>query len=225
MRRVVECRACPRLVAWREQSAANPPRRYRGEDYWARPVPGFGDATARLLIVGLAPAAHGGNRTGRVFTGDSSGDFLFPALFRAGFASQPESTSRDDGLVLNDAYVAAAVRCAPPDNRPTPAEFARCRPYLEEEIAALTKLRVIVALGALAWATTLRSLSALGMKIPRPVPVFGHGAEIRLEKYLLIGSYHVSRQNTNTGRLTVPMFDAIFERVRRELSAPISSIP
>ena len=214
----MECRACPRLVAWREQSAADPPRRYRGEAYWARPVPGFGDPEARLLLVGLAPAAHGGNRTGRVFTGDSSGDFLFPALFRAGFASQEASTSRDDGLALHDAYIAAAVRCAPPDNRPTPAEFARCRPYLDSEIAALTKLRVIVALGALAWGSTMRSLSALGMKVPRTAPSFGHGAEVLLEGFLVIGSYHVSRQNTNTGRLTVPMFDAIFERVLREVS-------
>ncbi|MEO6323523.1 MAG: uracil-DNA glycosylase [Thermoanaerobaculia bacterium] len=217
--RVVACRACPRLVAWREQSAADPPKRYRGETYWARPVPGFGDFAARLLIVGLAPAAHGGNRTGRVFTGDSSGDFLFPALHRAGFASQPTSTTADDGLSLNDAYIAAAVRCAPPDNRPTPGEFERCRSYLEEEIAALRELEVIVALGALAWTTTLRSLASLGTTIPRPAPEFKHGALAPLGKFRLIGSYHVSRQNTNTGRLTAPMFDAIFERVRTELSA------
>ena len=159
-REVSRCRACPRLVAWREAAAANPPRRFRGERYWARPVPGFGDPGARLLVVGLAPAAHGGNRTGRVFTGDASGDFLFAALHRAGFANQARSVSRGDGLVLHGAYVAAAARCAPPDNRPTPAEFTRCRPFLVREIAALRNLRVVLALGAHAWRASIEALVA-----------------------------------------------------------------
>ena len=167
---IVSCRACPRLVAWREEAAAHPPRRFRGQRYWARPVPGFGDPGARLLVVGLAPAAHGGNRTGRVFTGDSSGDFLFAGLCRAGFANQARSVSRDDGLELRDAWIAAAVRCAPPDNRPTPLEFATCRPFLAREIAALANLRVVLALGALAWRSALEALEENEIAIPRPRP-------------------------------------------------------
>lgn len=210
---IAACRLCPRLVAWREASAAAPPRRFRGETYWARPVPGFGDPEARFLIVGLAPAAHGGNRTGRVFTGDSSGDFLFAALHRAGLASQATSVSRGDGLTLRDTWIAAAVRCAPPANRPTPEEFARCRPFLVRERMALPGLKVVLALGALAWESALPVLGA-----PRPRPAFGHGKEIRpgdgpLGGPLLVGSYHVSRQNTNTGRLTPAMLDAVLARV------------
>ena len=218
-REVEACRTCPRLVAWREESAAKPPRRFAGETYWARPVPGFGDPAARLLLVGLAPAAHGGNRTGRVFTGDSSGDFLFAALHRAGFASQPESVRCGDGLSLRDAYVLAPVRCAPPDNRPTPDEFDRCRPFFSRELALLPGVRVFLALGGLAWASTLRVLADAGAAVPRPAPAFGHGAEATLElpgrgRISLLGSYHVSRQNTNTGRLTPAMFDAGLARAK-----------
>ncbi len=203
------CRLCPRLVAWREAAAAAPPRRFRGQTYWARPVPGFGDPAARLLIVGLAPAANGGNRTGRVFTGDPSGDFLYAALHRAGFASQALSASRDDGLKLRDAYVAAAVRCAPPDNRPTPEEFSRCRPFLERERAALPRLRVVLALGALAWGSCLHVFGAA-----RPRPPFGHGREHRLpDGAWLVGSYHVSQRNTSTGLLTPAMLDSILATV------------
>jgi len=215
---IVSCRACPRLVAWREEAAAHPPRRFRGERYWARPVPGFGDPAARLLIVGLAPAANGGNRTGRVFTGDSSGDFLFAALHRVGFANQALSVSRGDGLALRDAWIAAAVRCAPPDNRPTPAEFARCRPFLAREIALLGNLRVVLALGALAWRSALEALRENGTAIPRPRPAFGHGAEVDLGRLILLGSYHVSQQNTNTGRLTPAMLDAVLVRAKHVFS-------
>jgi uracil-DNA glycosylase len=179
-------------------------------------VPGFGDPAARLLVVGLAPAANGGNRTGRVFTGDSSGDFLFAALYRAGFASQARSVSKDDGLALRGAWIAAAVRCAPPDNRPTPAEFARCRPFLAREIAALTDVRVVLALGALAWRSALAALAENKVAIPRPMPKFAHGAKVDLGRVTLFGSYHVSQQNTNTGRLTPAMFDAVLRRVRSE---------
>jgi uracil-DNA glycosylase family 4 len=218
-REIETCRACPRLVAWRQESAAKPPRRFAGDEYWARPVPGFGDPAARLLVVGLAPAAHGGNRTGRVFTGDSSGDFLFAAMHRAGFASQPESTRRGDGLTLSEAYVLAPVRCAPPDNRPTPDEFDRCQPYFARELALLPNVRVFLALGALAWTATLRVLGESGAASPRPVPTFRHGSEVEIDipgrgPVSLLGSYHVSRQNTNTGRLTPAMFDAVLARVR-----------
>jgi uracil-DNA glycosylase family 4 len=217
---IVSCRACPRLVAWREEAAAHPPRRFRGQCYWARPVPGFGDPGARLLVVGLAPAAHGGNRTGRVFTGDASGDFLFAALYRAGFASQPVSVSRDDGLALRGAWIAAAVRCAPPDNRPTPLEFATCRLFLAREIAALGDLRVVLALGALAWRSALEALARNGITVPRPTPKFAHGAEVDLGRVILLGSYHVSQQNTNTGRLTAAMLDAVLKRVNRAMGEP-----
>jgi uracil-DNA glycosylase family 4 len=201
-------------VAWREEAATRPPRRFRGQRYWARPVPGFGDPGARLLVVGLAPAAHGGNRTGRVFTGDSSGDFLFAALYRAGFANQAFSVSRGDGLALHDAWIAAAVRCAPPDNRPTPVEFETCRNFLAREIAALGNLHVVLALGALAWRSALEALARNGVAAPRPTPKFAHGAEVDLGRVILLGSYHVSQQNTFTGRLTAGMFDAVLERVR-----------
>lgn len=224
-REIEACAACPRLVAWREEAAAKPPRRFAAETYWARPVAGFGDPAARLLLVGLAPAAHGGNRTGRVFTGDSSGDFLFAALHRAGFASQPGSTRRGDGLALRDAYVLAPVRCAPPDNRPTPGEFDRCRPFFAREWALLPRVRVVLSLGGLAWASALRVLGDAGAAIPRPAPSFGHGAEAPLDgpgrgRVALLGSYHVSRQNTNTGRLTPAMFDAVLERAKELLAGP-----
>jgi uracil-DNA glycosylase family 4 len=211
------CRLCPRLVEWREASAASPPRRFQGEDYWARPVSGFGDPNARLAIVGLAPAAHGANRTGRMFTGDRSGDWLYAALHRAGYASQPESVRREDGLRLRDAYVTAVVRCAPPANRPTPAERDNCLPYLTRELDLLDRCKTIVALGAFAWAGALRALRELGCEIPRPRPRFGHGAEATIGKWELLGCYHPSQQNTFTGRLTEPMLDRILARAR-ELS-------
>ena len=211
---IVACRACPRLVAWRLEAAANPPRRFRGQSYWARPVPGFGDAGASLLIVGLAPAAHGGNRTGRVFTGDASGDFLFAALHRAGYANQARSILRDDGLELRDAWIAAAVRCAPPDNKPTPLEFARCRQFLAREIDLLSDLRVILPLGAHAWRAAIEALVENGAPRPRPLPKFAHGAEAEIGNTRLVGSYHVSQQNTFTGRLTPPMLDSVLRRTR-----------
>jgi uracil-DNA glycosylase family 4 len=210
---VVECCRCPRLVAWREEAARNPPARFAGQLYWARPVRGFGDPSARVLIVGLAPAAHGGNRTGRVFTGDRSGDFLFAALHRAGFANQATSVSADDGLRLTDIYVAAVNRCAPPVNRPTPAERDNCLPYLAAEITALNQLRVVVCLGAYAWDGALRALAANGHK-PTARPGFNHGAEAQIGPYRLIGSFHPSQQNTFTGRLTPPMLDSVFSRAR-----------
>ena len=216
-REVVACRKCPRLVAWREESARRPPARFRGEHYWARPLPAFGDAEARLLIVGLAPAAHGGNRTGRIFTGDASGDFLFRSLWRAGFANQPTSVSRGDGLSLSAALVTAAVRCAPPGNRPEPSEFRNCRPYLSREIQLLSELRAIVALGGLAFASVLSAWRDLGRDVPRPRPPFGHGREVRLGEVTLLASYHPSQQNTFTGKLTAPMLDSIFRRARQVL--------
>ncbi len=178
-------------------------------EYWGRPLPGFGDPSARVLIVGLAPAAHGGNRTGRIFTGDRSGDWLFAALWRAGFANQALSVSRDDGLALRDCWISAAVRCAPPANRPTPAERDNCLPYLVRELALLERVRAIVCLGGFAWDAVLRALSA-----PRPRPKFGHGASADVDRYTLLGCYHPSQQNTFTGRLTEGMMEAVFERAR-----------
>lgn len=204
---IVGCRRCPRLVAWREQVALDRRASFRDQEYWGRPLPGFGTSDARLLVVGLAPAAHGGNRTGRVFTGDRSGDWLYRALHRAGFASQPTSTARDDGLELRRAYIAAAVRCAPPANVPTPEEATNCQPYLEREIALLDDLRVVVALGdfALRW---LWPIIGSGRR-----PKFGHGLETPLGGgRLLVTSYHPSQRNTFTGLLTEPMFDAVFAR-------------
>jgi len=206
------CRTCPRLTRWREDQAAHPPLRHRGERYWARPISGFGDRNARIAIVGLAPAAHGANRTGRIFTGDRSGDWLFAALHRAGFASQPTSSHRDDGLRLRDVYVTAVVRCAPPANRPTPAERDTCLPYLERELELLKGCRTIVALGGFAWDGTLRALRQLGEAVPRPKPRFGHGSEASVGRWKLLGCYHPSQQNTFTGRLTEPMLDAVFSR-------------
>jgi len=211
---ITGCRRCARLVRCREAAAAEPPKRFVGETYWARPVPGFGDPKARLLVVGLAPAAHGGNRTGRVFTGDRSGDWLYAALHRAGYANQPASTGRGDGLVLTDAYIACIVRCAPPDNKPTPAERDRCLPFFERELAMLPDVRAIIALGAFAWDGVLRAAAALGHAAPRPRPVFAHGATATVGPWQLFGSYHVSQQNTFTGRLTEPMLDAVFAAAR-----------
>ena len=205
---VVECRRCPRLVAWREQVAREKRAAFAGEEYWGRPVPSFGDARARLLVLGLAPAAHGGNRTGRIFTGDRSGDWLFAALWRAGFANQPTSVHRGDGLALSDCWIAAPVKCAPSDNRPTTDERDGCAPYLSSEVALLP-LRIVVALGAFAWDAALRHLGPA-----RPKPRFAHGAEAELGVVTLLGSYHVSQQNTFTGRLTEDMLDAVFARAR-----------
>jgi uracil-DNA glycosylase family 4 len=210
--RVVRCRRCPRLVEWRERTAAHPPRRFSDEAYWARPLPGYGDSRARMVVVGLAPAAHGGNRTGRIFTGDRSGDWLFAALHRAGFANQPVSVRRDDGLRLHGAYVTAVNRCAPPANRPTPSERDNCLPYLVEELRLLGRAKVLVALGSFAWDGALRALRELDQEVPRPKPRFGHGAEAEVGSYTLVGCYHPSQQNTFTGRLTEPMLDRLFER-------------
>jgi uracil-DNA glycosylase family 4 len=206
-RTVVACVACPRLVAWREEVARTKRRAFAGEDYWARPVPGFGDPDPWLMVVGLAPAAHGGNRTGRVFTGDRSGDFLFAALHRAGLASQPQSVRPGDGLRLFGCRVTAAVKCAPPANRPTPQERDRCLPYLVTELVLCPGARVVLALGALAWDAALRALTP-----PRPWPRFGHGAEAPVGERVLLGCYHPSQQNTFTGRLTPAMLDAVLAR-------------
>jgi uracil-DNA glycosylase family 4 len=209
---IVDCFACPRLVAWRQLVAREKVARHRDKTYWARPVPGFGDPEARILLVGLAPAAHGGNRTGRVFTGDASGDFLFRALHVVGLANQPTSRRADDGLILRGVRVAAAVRCAPPANRPTPHEQDTCRPYLVREIELLPRLCVLVALGAIGWRAALQALEATGIAIPRPRPVFAHGAQIRLGGYTLLGTFHPSQQNTFTGKLTAPMLEAVLGR-------------
>jgi uracil-DNA glycosylase len=225
-REVTSCVRCPRLVEWRERTAAEPPRRYRGEDYWGRPLPGFGDPRAAIVIVGLAPAAHGGNRTGRMFTGDRSGDWLYAALHRAGLANQPTSVRRDDGLRLRGSYVTAVNRCPPPQNRPTTEERDNCLPYLVRELGLLRGGRVIVALGSFAWTGSLLALSELGAELPRPRPRFAHGAEAVIEtprrggtrRWSLLGCFHPSQQNTFTGRLTEPMLDAVFARAR-ELAA------
>jgi uracil-DNA glycosylase len=210
---ITSCRACPRLVAWREKVAVDRRASYLHETYWARPVPGFGDPQARVVVVGLAPAAHGGNRTGRVFTGDRSGDWLFAALHRTGWANQAVSRSLDDGLRLDGLYIAAAVRCAPPANKPTPAERDRCLPYLERELELLTETRVLVALGQFAYDVVCRLLGV------RPRPRFAHGVEahgvqVGAGPRVIIGSYHPSQQNTFTGRLTAPMLEAVFARAR-----------
>jgi uracil-DNA glycosylase family 4 len=222
--RIVTCRACPRLVAWRERVAAERITRFAEETYWGRPVPGFGDPWARILIVGLAPAAHGGNRTGRVFTGDRSGDFLFAALHRAGLANQPLSVSTDDGLQLHGAWLAAVNRCAPPDNRPTPVERDTCLPFLEAEVSMLADARVIVCLGAWAWDGTLRALAALGATVPRK-PRFGHGTEAAVGAWRLVGCYHPSQQNTFTGRLTPAMLDQVLARATQLAAGPQNRSP
>ena len=219
--RIVACRLCPRLVRHRESVGKPPPRRYQGQTYWARPLPGFGDPRARVLVMGLAPAAHGGNRTGRMFTGDRSGDWLFRALHAAGFASQPTSAHRDDGLTLRGAYITAAARCAPPANKPTPAEQARCQPYLLAELESLRRIKVVVALGKIGWDAYLRARRAAGGAVPRPLPRFGHGVAARMpDGVTLLGCFHPSQQNTFTGRLTRPMLHAVFARARRLARAP-----
>jgi uracil-DNA glycosylase len=210
---VHDCRRCPRLVAWREEVAVVKRAAFADQEYWGRPISGFGDPAAPIVVLGLAPAAHGGNRTGRIFTGDRSGDWLFAALFRAGLANQPESVSRDDGLELRGCWVTAAVRCAPPANKPTPVERDTCGTWLARELTLLERKRVIVCLGAFAWDAAMRTLSA-----PRPRRSFGHGEEAVVGDVVLLGSYHVSQQNTFTGRLTEPMLDAVFTRAK-ELAA------
>jgi uracil-DNA glycosylase len=213
--RIIHCRRCPRLVRWRETTAQNPPRRYLDQDYWARPLPGFGDPKARVLIVGLAPAAHGGNRTGRMFTGDRSGDWLYGALHAAGFANQPNSDQRGDGLQLKDCYITAAVHCAPPANKPSRIEFKRCRPYLVEELALFRQAQVVIALGKIAFDSFLAASQENGTVLPQPRPKFGHGVAVYLSSgQLLLCSYHPSQQNTFTGKLTRPMFQSIFARAR-----------
>ncbi len=211
---VVACRACPRLVEWRERVAREKKRSFSNDTYWGRPLPGFGDPAAHLLIVGLAPAAHGGNRTGRIFTGDRSGDWLFASLHRSGYANRPASVARGDGLRLDGAYISAVVKCAPPANKPTPSERDRCLPYLRREIEALEGVRVVVALGSFAWDGFLRARATHGGG-RAPKPRFGHLAEADVGRYRLIGSYHPSQQNTFTGKLTEGMLDEVFERARR----------
>jgi uracil-DNA glycosylase family 4 len=213
-REIVECRRCPRLVAWREEVAETKRSAFAGEEYWGRPIPGFGDPQATVVVLGLAPAAHGGNRTGRVFTGDRSGDWLFAALHRTGMANQPTSRSRDDGLALTGCWVCAAVRCAPPANKPTPAERDNCLPYAVRELALLRHARVVVCLGGFAWDAALRIMAQSGVTLPRPRLRFGHGAEAQVGGLTLIGCYHPSQQNTFTGKLTEPMIDAVLVRAR-----------
>ena len=212
---IIECRRCPRLVAYREEVARIKVRRFRDSEYWGRPVPSFGRISARLLVVGLAPAAHGGNRTGRVFTGDRSGDWLYRALFNFGFANQPTSTDRNDGLKLIDAYVTAAVHCAPPDNKPLPSEFKNCRPYLLDELQRLKQVRAVVALGLIAFKSYLTARKELGWQNPVPLPPFGHGLSCKLaDGVTIISSYHPSQQNTQTGKLTIEMFDDVFRKAK-----------
>jgi uracil-DNA glycosylase len=211
---VTRCRRCPRLVAWREEVARVKRASFAGEEYWGRPVPGFGDPAARVLILGLAPAAHGANRTGRIFTGDRSGDFLFAALHRTSFANQPTSVHAGDGLALRDAWITAAVRCAPPANRPTPAERDACLPWTVAELAHLTRVRVVLCLGAFAWDAALRLRAAAGSPAPRPRPRFGHDVLSDAEPWPLLGCFHPSQQNTFTGRLTPAMLDAVLLRAR-----------
>jgi uracil-DNA glycosylase family 4 len=222
---IAACRRCERLVAWREHVASERRAAYRDQEYWGRGVPGFGDPAARVVIVGLAPAAHGANRTGRMFTGDRSGEWLYRALWRAGFASRPESLARDDGMVLTGAYITAPVRCAPPQNKPLPAEVSACRPFLERELALLTEARVFVALGSIGYDATCLMLGV------RPKPKFGHGVEVPAPSppgappRTIVCSYHVSQQNTFTGRLTEPMLDAVFARARALAYADAADAP
>jgi len=221
--RIVACRRCDRLVSWCAAIGRDKRAAYADDDYWARPVPGFGDAAARLVVVGLAPGAHGANRTGRVFTGDRSGEWLYRALHRAGFANQPASTARDDGLTLRDCFVTVCVRCAPPDNKPTPAERDACLPFFVDELRLMHRARVLVCLGAFAWDGVLRALAVPSR--PRARPKFAHAAEATVDapalgrRYTLVGSYHPSQQNTFTGKLTEPMLDAVFARARALVAA------
>jgi len=214
MARVVDCRACPRLVEWREKVAREKRAAFATEDYWGRPIPSFGDRDAWLVVVGLAPAAHGGNRTGRMFTGDRSGDWLYASMFRTGFANQPHAAAPDDGLALTGAYITAPVRCAPPANKPTLEERDTCLPYMVRELEVLPNASVLVALGKFAWDAAITAVSLLGEAVPRPRPKFGHLAEAGLGRYRLLGSYHPSQQNTFTGKLTESMLDAVFVRAR-----------
>ena len=217
--RIASCTACPRLVTYRQRIAKEKRRQYRDWIYWGRPVPGFGDPNARLYILGLAPAAHGGNRTGRIFTGDRSGDWLYEALYTFGFANQPTSEHKDDGLVLSNCYIGAAVRCAPPDNKPMPDEFERCRPYVREELRLLKQVRVVVSLGKIAFDHFLKATREEGRPLPSPLPAFGHGETYRLPWGItLIGSYHPSQQNTFTGKLTRPMFHTVFAKASKAIS-------
>jgi uracil-DNA glycosylase family 4 len=211
---IVACERCPRLIEYCRRVAVEKRRAYRDQAYWGRPVPGLGDPHARVLLVGLAPGAHGANRTGRMFTGDGSGDFLIPALHRAGFANQPASAHLGDGLVFRDLYLAAAAHCAPPDNQPTRQEIANCRPYLVEHLRLLREVRVILALGRIGFVAVLAALVESGAALPAPRPAFGHGKEHSVGRYVLVASYHPSRQNTQTGRLTAGMLDAVLARVR-----------
>src|SRR5437762_13525514 len=216
---IVDCRRCPRLVAYREEVARNKVRRFRDGEYWGRPVPSFGPLSAGLLVIGLAPAAHGGNRTGRVFTGDRSGDWLYRALYNFGFSNQPASTYRGDGLQLIDCYVTAAVHCAPPDNKPLPSEFVNCRPYLLDELQRLRKVRVVVPLGLIGFKTYFTARKHLGWENPSPLPPFGHGFATKLpDGVTVISSYHPSQQNTQTGKLTEQMLDNVFREARRVLT-------
>jgi uracil-DNA glycosylase len=217
-REITHCRACPRLVAWREEVAVTKRASFADQEYWGRPVPGFGDPDATVVVLGLAPAAHGGNRTGRVFTGDRSGDWLFAALHAVGMANQPGSVSRDDGLELIGCWVAAAVRCAPPANKPTPGERDECLPFAVRELALLTRARAIVCLGGFAWDAALRILAARGDRVPKPRPRFGHGAQAQVGGLELLGCYHPSQQNTFTGRLAPGMMEDVLRRAR-ELAA------
>lgn len=217
----VECFRCPRLVVWREEAAQNPPARFRGQEYHARPVPSFGDANARLLIVGLAPAAHGGNRTGRMFTGDKSGDWLYRSMFKSGFCTQPTSVEIGDGLELRDCYITAAEHCAPPQNKPLPEELANCRPYLLQELRLLTELRVVLGLGKIGFDAAFDALKTVNLTTLKARPKFGHGVMAQISPNLvLMGTYHPSQQNTFTGKLTEPMLDAIFAQARILCSNP-----
>ncbi len=218
-RAITDCTACARLVHYRRAVAKTKRRQFMDWTYWGRPVPGFGDPQARLYILGLAPAAHGGNRTGRVFTGDRSGDWLYEALHRYGFANQASSTHRDDGLALTDCYIGATVRCAPPDNKPTPGEFEHCRRFLRQEIGLLKQKRVVIALGKIAFDHYVKACQLEGLPVPSPAPKFGHSVSYRLPwGVLLLGSYHPSQQNTFTGKLTRSMFHSVFAAARRELN-------
>jgi uracil-DNA glycosylase len=218
---IIQCTKCPRLVEYRQQVGREKRRAYREHEYWARPVPGFGDPKARVLILGLAPGAHGSNRTGRPFTGDRSGDFMYPILHKVGFASQPNATDRNDGLKLIDCYITAAVRCAPPDNKPLPSELTNCAPYLDRELAALRNLQVVVALGKIAFDAYLNYLRRNGVIASRSGYVFGHGAEYALPNGItLLASYHPSNQNTATGKLTAKMFEDVFRGAKEITNGP-----
>jgi uracil-DNA glycosylase family 4 len=215
---IISCRRCPRLVEWREKVAREKVARFSSRDYWGKPVPGFGDPDARVLIVGLAPAAHGANRTGRMFTGDRSGEWLYRSLYKFGFSNQESSDSTDDGLKLTDCYITAVIRCAPPANKPLPGEIENCKPYLLDEITLLRNVRVIISLGKIPFDNTLASLTGLGIANFDRRPKFGHGAKVRVNEGLtVIASYHPSQQNTFTGKLTRPMFESVFRNARRLL--------